>query len=162
MGTFPNPTTQFQPGQSGNPKGRPLRPSAQVIYKLLEETKLEDLPRAMQQTLKQKYGGKSLKEALALSMMDKILSEGPVSVSAYNAVYDRLEGKANQTVDLDVTNGPEVSDRELARRLASVLTGGVVSPQESATGALPQQGDIPHDQDDEGSGSGPAGVAGSR
>lgn len=123
-----------------------MKYSAAVIHKLLEETKFHELPKGMQKLMLEKYGTQSLKEAMGLSMMWKVMEEGAVSVSAYNALHDRLEGKPNQTMELDVTNAPDMTDRELARRVASTLTGGIVSPQESAEGAQPQQGDTTNDQ----------------
>lgn len=158
---FPNTATQIKPGEVRNPKGGRFKYSAQVIYKLLEETPYEKLPKDMQKIIRDKYGVGTLKEALALSMIKKALLDGASSVPAYNAVYDRLEGKPTQSIDMDVTNGPEMSEGELARRLASLLVAGVTSTHGGADGVPPKQGETNDDQTNpRSSGSDPAGPAG--
>lgn len=159
---FPNPDTQIKPGEVRNPTGKTARWSAKLLDKILDETPFHAMPVSTQKLLRERFGNKPLKEAVHYSLLNLVLEGKNNAVAAYTATLDRKEGKAVQAIEMDVTDKTAVSDRELARRIASVLTGGVVSPQESATEVLPQQGDIPHDQDDEGSGSGPAGVAGSR
>jgi hypothetical protein len=41
---FPNPATQFKPGQSGNPGGRPKRTITAKLRDLLDSTELDDEP----------------------------------------------------------------------------------------------------------------------
>lgn len=139
---FPNPDTQIKPGEVRNPNGRPARPSARVIQKILEQTPFENLPRTIQKQLIDKFGTKMVNEAMVFSLIETVLAGGKSATGAFNAIYDRSEGRPTQSIEMDVTNGPELSDRELGRRVASVLTGSVVSPQESAEGVLPQQGEI--------------------
>ncbi len=137
MGTFPNKDTQIKPGQVLNPKGRPMRPSAQTLQKLLEDTNFEDLPPRMQTKIREKYGNKMLKEAMALSMMEMALDQGKGAVSAYMAVHNRHEGMPTQTVDVDMTNPPPMGDGELSRRLVSAFVELLKSRQ--GNGPTPPQ-----------------------
>lgn len=71
-------------GQSGNPKGQPLksRPFTETLRELMEH-KLED--------------GRTYREAIVQKMMDLAVA-GNVDAAKY--VADRLEGKPAQAVEL--------------------------------------------------------------
>ena len=78
----------FQPGQSGNPKGRP---------------KSITLSEALRQQLAQQIPGKSEQtyaEKIAL-MLCKEAAKG--NVGAAREIADRTEGKPRQTVDVDMS-----------------------------------------------------------
>lgn len=83
----PNPQNQFEPGKSGNPKGRPKR--AWTWSKLLEE--------AVEEVAKD---GKSLKYHMARAMVKEILKG---NVQAFNAVSNRMDGMPQQ----DITSAGE-------------------------------------------------------
>lgn len=160
MGEFPNKATQIKPGQVLNPTGRPMRPSAQTLQKILEDTRFEDLPPRMQTKIREKYGNKMLKEAMALSMMEMALDQGKGAVSAYMAVHNRHEGMPTQTVDLDMTNPPPMGDGELSRRLVSAFVELLKSRKENGlTPPLPaQQGEPTNETSTPLGGVGPSGT----
>jgi Family of unknown function (DUF5681) len=82
---------RFQPGQSGNPGGRPRK----YITEVYEQLALEPVP---------KRGGKTYAQLLALAQFRKALKGNTV---AAKEVTDRLEGKARAVVELSRPKGPE-------------------------------------------------------
>lgn len=73
---FPNPDTQFKPGQSGNPDGKPKgrRSLATVVRDFLEsEIDWEKLPLKDSQKFSEQYPGKTAGEALVITAFGKAL-----------------------------------------------------------------------------------------
>ncbi len=89
----------FQPGQSGNPAGRPK-----------SITLSEALRTQLSQPVPNDAKGRTFAEVIALRVCVKAAVQG--DVSAAREIADRTEGKPRQSVDVDM----KVSDwRELAR-----------------------------------------------
>jgi Family of unknown function (DUF5681) len=83
---------RFQPGQSGNPGGRPRK----YITEVYEQLALEPVPTK---------GGKTYAELLALAQFKKALKGNTM---AAKEVTDRLEGKAREAVELTGPEGPQL------------------------------------------------------
>jgi hypothetical protein len=77
----------FQPGQSGNPAGRP---KVIVVSEALRAQLAQQMPGADESTFA---------EALAKALIDKALSG---DVLAAREVLDRVEGKPKQSIDVDM------------------------------------------------------------
>ena len=83
MGEFPNKATQFQPGQSGNPKGRPLeRPLRAAMRELLEADDCQAIKDLASKGLEEARGG---------------------DFRFWKEIHDRIDGKVAES--LDVTTG---------------------------------------------------------
>lgn len=155
---FPNTSTQIQPGEVKNPKGRPMRPSAQVLQKILDDTPFEKLPPRIQKKLMADYGGAQIKQAMAYAMIELVLDKGKGAVSAYTAQYNRLEGMPTQPVE-DVTIQQAMGEGELSRRLVGFLMellksrqgNGVTPPQPSNQGEPTNEHQTPRGGDGTGS-----------
>jgi hypothetical protein len=72
---FPNPATQFKPGQSGNPKGRPPDHTAPILRRGLNRTLSKDLRAG---------------ELMAVNLLRQALGG---NLKALRIVLDRTEGK---------------------------------------------------------------------
>jgi hypothetical protein len=84
---FPNPSTQFKPGQSGNPKGRPKGSTLTArILALLEEKKLKG---------KEVEGGKKVADLLAETIIERAV-DGDYRFA--ELVMNRVEGKVPNKV----------------------------------------------------------------
>ena len=96
---MPKEDTQFKPGQSGNPNGRPKK--AACLTDILrgqgniEDVKLEDGTKI------------SRKEAIARKMWSMALGGDPV-IMKY--LYDRIDGKPKATVDMKVEQDNPIYD----------------------------------------------------
>lgn len=88
---FPNPDTQFKPGQSGNPNGRPKgTKNLSTILKTILEEEIED------------DGEKrTFQEAIIRKLLKKA-KDG--DIKAIMEIFDRVEGKAKQEVQADITH----------------------------------------------------------
>jgi hypothetical protein len=75
----------FQPGYSGNPNGRPRTRGLVSALKTELEKELED--------------GRTVEEALAQVLIEEGL-HGRNRLAAVNAIFDRLEGKPKQSIDV--------------------------------------------------------------
>ena len=96
--------TQFKPGESGNPGGRP---SGRSITKILRE-RMEYAPTARPKP-------KTIKEALADALIDEAL-DGDASHAGL--ILDRTEGKVKDVLKLEGERTmPNLSDADLAKRL---------------------------------------------
>lgn len=104
--------TQFKPGQSGNPGGRPRKtPLADACRELLNKPAPDD------------SSGRSYAEAIAERLAKKALAG---SIPAARELADRAEGKARQAMELSgVNSGPVqfegMSDEQLDQRLNELL-----------------------------------------
>jgi len=87
---MPKSDTQFKPGQSGNPKGRP-KGSGLKLTTLLKE-KLELIP---------KGGRQSYKEMFIESLLDKALVTG--DMNSYKLILNYVDGLPKQTVEQNIT-----------------------------------------------------------
>jgi hypothetical protein len=113
---FPNPDTQFKPGVSGNPGGRPKgRSIVARIRELLDRTTdLQGMPLE---------GGRTLGDLLAEQVLRNAL-EG--DVKAAKDLLDRLEGRSRQSVPEQ--GDTTVRDAALARLRAIHDRPGSDSP----------------------------------
>jgi hypothetical protein len=81
MMSFPNEKTQFKPGQSGNPNGRP---------------KMPDLSEAISKVLADEKDGKTALDAVLMALRNKAVKG---DVRAAQELLDRAFGKSKQSID---------------------------------------------------------------
>lgn len=122
---FPNKDTQFKPGESGNPKGRPPVPSLKSVLKNLIDSQapkaIIDLAYVQKLTEKKDL---TYNDVLALRLATAALVEG--DIAAIKEIFDRLEGKAQQTVD--VTTGGDPINQQI---IINPVTAPPLSKSES-------------------------------
>jgi hypothetical protein len=100
-----NPETQFKPGQSGNPNGRPKKGDswADILNEAMDELiESEDFQNKV-----------SCKKAIAKVLAKRALKG---DVKAIETIMERQEGKAKQTVDNNTNftfNFEDESDAEI-------------------------------------------------
>ena len=94
--TFPNRETMFQPGQSGNPKGRPKAVLATALRARLDLMGDD---------------GQSVAERLAQGLIDLALSG---DIHAIREVFNRVDGKVCKAAD---DREPLYGDGELRPRI---------------------------------------------
>lgn len=84
--------TPWQPGKSGNPKGKPkgVQHSSTRLRRLLEITQNFENP------ITEETAGFTVAEQMDLAQIMKAKSG---DTQAYNTIMDRLEGKPKQTVE---------------------------------------------------------------
>ncbi len=87
----------FQPGVSGNPNGRPRK--GQTMTDILEKT-------LKKKTVKMDGRLISGKEAAAMKLL-QLAMKGDVAALKY--IFDRVDGKPNQTVKFDPRDMPLVA-----------------------------------------------------
>jgi hypothetical protein len=78
---------KFKPGESGNPAGRPR---TRGLVAALRSAVAETIP-----------DGRTIEQAIADELVNEAL-RGRRRLPAIAEIFDRLEGKAKQSVDLDV------------------------------------------------------------
>src|SRR5215467_699185 len=113
----------FQPGQSGNPRGRPKMTRQQRIGKLMDAV--------LRDKLKERNG--YLAEVLAARL---IMLARKGSLKAIELILERTEGKAQQNLNLNTNEQQTVKDvdqriRDLLRRVTEqddAGTGGAIEP----------------------------------
>lgn len=97
--TNPQNLIPFKKGQSGNPKGRPVGvPNS--------KTRLLRILQLVQKKKNPVTGNEeefTVAEQMDMAIMAKALKG---DISAYREILDRLEGKSNQTTDVNVTEIP--------------------------------------------------------
>lgn len=76
----------FQPGQSGNPQGRPR---TKGLVNALKAAVAEEVP-----------DGRTVEEALADTLIEEGLN-GKHRLAAISAIYDRIEGKPRQSISFE-------------------------------------------------------------
>jgi hypothetical protein len=95
--SFPNRETQFKPGQSGNPGGRPKGTTlTKLICGLLERDKLKDVPLET---------GQKVADALAYIIVKKAI-EGDYRF--VELVMNRIDGKVANTIAIDTNETTEL------------------------------------------------------
>ena len=114
----------YQPGQSGNPAGRP--PGARNRATLLRELLAQPV-KAYNPTTQQEER-MPLEQALGLSLVKTALKGGPAGVAAWREIMDSIHGK-NATV----LSGPDGGPMQLqAGPLPSAYDLSKLSPEELA------------------------------
>ncbi|HKQ06797.1 MAG TPA: DUF5681 domain-containing protein [Blastocatellia bacterium] len=104
-----NPATQFQPGQSGNPNGRPRVSMTATLRRKVDE----QMPGA----------AATYAEAIAERLCVKAALG---DVRAATLIWDRLEGKATQPIELTATE----KRREMWMRMVDDLAQKYKKPRE--------------------------------
>lgn len=102
----------FAPGVSGNPAGKP--PGAKHLSTKLFEALMKKHPNDPQ--------GRTYAELLTERVLNDAISKG--NTNMVNLIYDRVEGKPDQGIKLDVSNETNVSEEnvmEIAKRISSEL-----------------------------------------
>lgn len=100
---FPNKQTQFKPGKSGNPEGRPRgsKNRATIVRQILEMDYLA--PDEVIQTLKEEYPEIAKKltveEIMTIVQIRKAITES--DTSAYKAVMDSAYGQPTQGINFE-------------------------------------------------------------
>ena len=89
---MPKEDTQFKPGQSGNPNGRP--PKAWTMSTLIEEA-LEEV---------EEQSGKPFKHLVAKRLAKMAVSG---DIQAIKEINDRIDGRPKQAID-HTTNGKDL------------------------------------------------------
>lgn len=87
---FPNPDTQFKPGQSGNPKGK----AKGVEHSKTRYLKLLNLVQKKKNSISGELEELSVIEQMDLKVVAKALDG---DLAAYRELLDRLEGKPTPT-----------------------------------------------------------------
>lgn len=97
----------FKPGQSGNPSGRPRKPLTERLLKRLadEDEKLAE----------------RLVDALISRAEDSDPKAASASVRAVTEIFDRVEGKVEQKIDMKAGVYQAVDDSQLEQRLEALL-----------------------------------------
>jgi hypothetical protein len=100
----------FQPGQSGNPTGRPR---TRGLVSALKAAVSQVLP-----------NGQTVEEIIADVLIDEALN-GKRRVVAINSIYDRIEGRPKQSIDVNEKRGAEalskLTDDELIAEIKEKL-----------------------------------------
>lgn len=91
---FPNPETQFKPGQSGNPSGRPkgAKDRSTVVRKWIETEEFRKNP------ITKEEAKHTQEDIITLAIIKKARGG---DVKAYNALMDSLYGKARQLLEIE-------------------------------------------------------------
>lgn len=95
-----SPATQFKPGQSGNPKGRP---------------KLPDIKELLAKVLGDEKDGKSAAEAILAALRAKA-ARG--DVRAAELLLDRAYGKPKQDIELEGSLNTVIMPQPVTRKAA--------------------------------------------
>jgi hypothetical protein len=103
----------FQPGQSGNPTGRPPTRGLVNALKFAVSQQLEN--------------GQTVEEAIAKVLIDEALY-GKHRVAAINSIYDRIEGRPKQSIALDYEQHRE--------ELAGMTDDELIAALKGATGEV--------------------------
>jgi hypothetical protein len=94
----PPKATRFQKGKSGNEAGRPAGTrSTKVLLRKLLDTILDD-----ENPLSKASGKYSVAELMHLKQIAKAMKDG--DTRAYEAVFDRIDGRPTQTISNDPEN----------------------------------------------------------
>lgn len=94
----PPKATRFQKGKSGNEAGRPAGTrSTKVLLRELLDTILDD-----ENPLSKEHGKYSVAELMHLKQIAKAMKEG--DTRAYEAIFDRIDGRPTQTIANDSEN----------------------------------------------------------
>jgi hypothetical protein len=80
---FPNRATQFKPGQSGNPDGRPVDPITPLLRQALDRTEAD---------------GRTVAEIVVEALIGEAIGG---NLKALQIILDRTEGKPRQAVSLE-------------------------------------------------------------
>jgi benzoyl-CoA reductase/2-hydroxyglutaryl-CoA dehydratase subunit BcrC/BadD/HgdB len=106
----------FKKGQSGNPNGRPKGiPNTKTrLLRILELTQKKKNP------ITGKDEAFSIAEQMDMAMIAKALKG---DISAYREVIDRLEGKANQQLDITTDGEPMAAPPLIVYNTAPPLAG---------------------------------------
>jgi hypothetical protein len=112
----PPEETQFKPGESGNPAGRP--PGSKNLKTILRAVLAEEIDastnavlRRLQQIFPDRFNGKKvrLQEAINLRLVMMALGDDPkTAFSAIKEIYDRAEGRPATVIEKIDSNGEQL------------------------------------------------------
>ena len=85
---MPSSDTQFKPGQSGNPKGRPKKAFC--------------IPDILRKISNEEGAGQASKLETIMRVVYRKAAEGDLQACSF--IADRMEGKARQFIDMSTTN----------------------------------------------------------
>ena len=102
--TFPNPKTQFQKGESGNPNGRPKKLISKLKAQGYKQSEINDCIKVMLSMTREQIDSITKnKNATALEMMvaaaiDKAIKSG--NLSTFETLVSRSFGKPKETIEI--------------------------------------------------------------
>ena len=124
---FPNPDTQFRPGQSGNPGGRPKGRSITArLVELLDRSELNGQP------IK---GGKQVGDLVAETIVKHALG-GDIHFT--RLLVDRIDGKLPEATGSGDGATESTIDPETARRVLRAVRGDEGQPEGVTAGDGPR------------------------
>lgn len=105
---FPNDDTKFKPGESGNPEGRPKgsRNLSTILREMLEEE--------IEVTTESGKEKKKLQDVMIRRLLKAATKSGdlkPTELKAIQEIFDRVEGKSPQHINLEGIPDPTFNVR---------------------------------------------------
>jgi hypothetical protein len=87
--------TQFKPGQSGNPKGRPKGPSMKTVLEKFLSQSMDAKDPILGENRKM-----TVQERIVLSWIGAAMKQ---NIHAINSIVDRVDGKITEKIEQEIT-----------------------------------------------------------